>query len=238
MSEVISLTVKDWLLQGWRKFVKHCWPLVGGAVIYFGYSELTSLIFKSLHFGRWIVLWLILLLVINPVLIVGWLFLCLRAVRDQEPGVFDIFRPSERFGRVWLTYFLFTLIMLGGFILLIIPGIIWGIKYGLSLFAIMDKPLKAREAIKFSGKITYGYKGKLLVAGLIIFALGYVAYPTSYVIYHIGHKINPIVLVAGIVLFPVGILIKAWTGAAWAAAYDGIVRARLASEDKPQQEKG
>lgn len=63
------------------------------------------------------------------------------------------------------------LIVLVGVVLFIIPGIIWGLKYSLSMVAILDKRLSPVEAVRFSGKITSGYIGKLFVLFILFFGV-------------------------------------------------------------------
>jgi uncharacterized membrane protein len=63
---------------------------------------------------------------------------------------------------------LYGLIVLGGFLLLIIPGIYWAIKYQFVLQLIVDKKLGPVDALKASGKITYTHKWWLLGFAIIL----------------------------------------------------------------------
>lgn len=68
-------------------------------------------------------------------------------------------------------YFLYALIAGVGFLLLIVPGIIWMIKYQYAVYLIADKGLGPLESLKKSSEITRGVKwelfGFLLLLGLI-----------------------------------------------------------------------
>ena len=77
--------------------------------------------------------------VIGPPLVVGVFFLYLKAVRDEKPNFSVVFAGFSNFGKAWLTVFLYYLIVIGGTFLLVIPGIIWGMRYCLSLFAVLDR---------------------------------------------------------------------------------------------------
>jgi uncharacterized membrane protein len=66
---------------------------------------------------------------------------------------------------------LYGLIVLGGLILLIIPGLIWAIKYSLYPYTIIDKNDRAVQAIKRSGELTSGAKLQLLVFFIILGAI-------------------------------------------------------------------
>ncbi|MBI5410244.1 MAG: hypothetical protein HZA14_12855 [Nitrospirae bacterium] len=59
----------------------------------------------------------------------------------------------------------YALIMLGGFILFIVPGVIWGVKFSLYSYFIVDKGLGPLEALKASGKATEGAKWDLFLLG-------------------------------------------------------------------------
>ena len=56
---------------------------------------------------------------------------------------------------------------MAGFILLIVPGIIWAIKYQFAQYLVIDKGYKPIEAIKKSGQITKDAKWSLLLLGLL-----------------------------------------------------------------------
>lgn len=57
-------------------------------------------------------------------------------------------------------------IVMGGFILFIIPGIIWSIKYQFVPYLIVDKKMSAMDAIKKSGELTNGIKWDLFAYGV------------------------------------------------------------------------
>ncbi|MBU4350794.1 hypothetical protein KKH63_00475 [Patescibacteria group bacterium] len=62
-----------------------------------------------------------------------------------------------------LTSCLYGLIVFGGFLLFIVPGVIWGIKYSQWSYLVIDKGLKPVEAMKESGRITQGSKAKMFL---------------------------------------------------------------------------
>ena len=66
--------------------------------------------------------------------------------------------------------FLMLLIIFGGFILFIIPGLIFSIKYMFTPYLVIDKGMGPIEALKASGKLTDGIKWDLVgfMAAIII----------------------------------------------------------------------
>jgi uncharacterized membrane protein len=66
-------------------------------------------------------------------------------------------------------------IMLGGFLLLIVPGIIWSIKYFFAPYLVVDRKMPVMSAIRESGNITYGSKRELFQFGFLIFSVNLMA---------------------------------------------------------------
>jgi len=66
---------------------------------------------------------------------------------------------------------LYTLIVIGGLILLIIPGIVWSIKYSYFSYGIADKNLGIKASLKYSADLTKDRKWKLLGFFLVLCGL-------------------------------------------------------------------
>ncbi|MDD5085192.1 MAG: hypothetical protein PHE61_04005 [Candidatus Omnitrophica bacterium] len=220
MEQDASLTVGGWFSRGWSTFKKSPKQLIGGSLILTALGLV--LVFIGLVPGGVFVMAAVQIVVL-PVLTVGWCFFCLRIARGESVKVLDVFNAFSCFGRAWTTSILLFLIVLGGIVLLIVPGIIWALKYGLCFFAVMDKNLRAREAIRFSGEITKGHKGKLFMLGLIAYLFGLLAYPFYIGIQGLGEDLGPTFVVAGIVPYLVSVLVVTpWIGATAASAYDSL----------------
>lgn len=75
----------------------------------------------------------------------------------------------------WIA-FLMGIIMMAGFLLLIIPGIIFSIWFSLSLYVFVFEEVKGMKALKRSKELVYGYWwpvfGRLFVFGLCAAVLG------------------------------------------------------------------
>jgi len=90
----------------------------------------------------------------------------LEIVDGKTPRVGDLFTALPRFWSYLGAGFLVGLIMMGGFFLLIIPGIIFGLRYGLAQYAAIEGA-GAIEALRVSARLTDGAKLDLLVFGLL-----------------------------------------------------------------------
>ena len=79
-------------------------------------------------------------------------------------------------------YILYSLLVVAGFILLIVPGVIWMVKYQYVIYFITDRDMEIGEAFKRSSEITNGVKWELFaflillslinLAGVICFFVG------------------------------------------------------------------
>lgn len=88
---------------------------------------------------------------------------------DNGKGEFaDLFSCFPLFFKYLVGTILYGLIILGGTILLIVPGIIWGIKFQFFSYFIVDKRLGPIEALKRSSAITKGAKWDLFLFDLLL----------------------------------------------------------------------
>ena len=112
----------------------------------------------------------------------GLVRISLRLVDGREPRYGDLFGDLTTFWRYVVGNLLFLLIILGGLLLLVVPGIIWSIKYQFAPFLIVDRNIGIKEAFKESAGITSGVKWELVLffllvlginlVGLLAFAIG------------------------------------------------------------------
>jgi len=88
---------------------------------------------------------------------------------DNEKGkLSDLFSQYRLFFKYLATSILYFLIVFGGIILFIIPGIIWSIKFWFFDYFVIDKGLRPMEALKKSSAITQGVKWKLFTFFIVI----------------------------------------------------------------------
>jgi len=106
--------------------------------------------------------------VLSTLISIGLIKIALRFC-DQEKGKFsDLLAHHRLFFKYLSGLILYNLIVLGGLILLIVPGIIWGIKFWFYDYFIVDKGLGPIEALKKSSAITKGAKWNLFIFFLLL----------------------------------------------------------------------
>ena len=100
----------------------------------------------------------------------GFTAMALKQSKNISVRFNDLTAQGGIFIQYILGYILSTIIIVIGFVLLIIPGIIWSIKYMFLSYAIVDnKKLSGREAMKVSKHLTKGVKWKLFGFMIVLF---------------------------------------------------------------------
>ncbi|HEV8354179.1 MAG TPA: YciC family protein [bacterium] len=93
-------------------------------------------------------------------------------VYDARPVSYgDLFSRREVFWRYLGGTILSGLIVALGFLLLIVPGIVWAIKYQFVPYVIVDRGVGATESLRMSARLTDGVKMNLLFFDLALFGV-------------------------------------------------------------------
>jgi hypothetical protein len=93
-------------------------------------------------------------------------------LRDDQPlGDWRLDEMLNGFFPYLLTGVLYMLIVGGGLILLVVPGVIWAVMFGFAGFVVVDRKADPFEALRESRRLTHGRKGALLGFGLLCIAV-------------------------------------------------------------------
>jgi uncharacterized membrane protein len=107
-------------------------------------------------------------------LYVGSALFFINVSRKSNPQIEDLFKGFNSYGASLGSNLLVGLIVVGGMILLIIPGIIWGIQYSMVNYIIADDSnCGGNESLVRSRKMMDGHKAKMFrfmirVMGVVI----------------------------------------------------------------------
>lgn len=149
--------------------------------------------------------------VLGLVMSIGWVKVLLKLVRDQEPDVSELFTNWQYVISYLLGSLCYALAVLGGLVLLIIPGIIFMIMFSMYTWLIVDKDMGPIQALNHSRAITKGSRGRLCIFGFICL----------------------LVNLAGLLCLIVGVAVTIWiTMIASAYVYDRLANA--SSEPSPE----
>jgi hypothetical protein len=131
---------------------------------------------------------------------VNWVFL--KAVRREKIEIKDMFSVFERnYWNAVIASLVTTIIIIIGFFMLIVPGIIFACRLAFVPFLVLDEKMEAMEALKASWAMTKGH-------GWSIFFMALLAI---------------LIVIAGLIVLIFGVLISVmWIGAAFAVLYYSV----------------
>ena len=129
-----------------------------------------------------------------------WVFL--KAVRREKIQIKDMFVVFERnYWNAVIAGLVTGIIIVIGFIMLIVPGIIFACRLAFVPYLVIDKNMEAMEALKASWAMTKGH-------GWSIFFMGFLAF---------------FIIIAGLIVLIFGVIISAlWISAAFAVLYHSV----------------
>ncbi len=96
----------------------------------------------------------------------GTIQLSLTAARGGPPQVMQVFSGGSAYLRLLGTNLLVTLAILGGFLLLIVPGIILALGFSMAPYYAVDAGMGPVEAMKASWNAMNGHKANMFLYGL------------------------------------------------------------------------
>lgn len=177
-------SIREAVKVGWNKMKNNFWKVVGLMVV----MILPSLVMQlagtvsedaGLVTSIFFFLFFVGLYVVTLIIQIGGTKLFFRISDGESPELKEAFSAYGIFWKYIGTSILYCLIVLGGLILLVIPGLIWLVKYSFAPLLVIDKGLSPKVALKESGVMTHGIKWRLvglfLVLGLVTI-LGYLAF--------------------------------------------------------------
>jgi len=170
--------------------------LLGAVVL--GNVVLGNILFHDVLLG--VVLFAYALLIAGPIEY-GAASAYLKAARGDKLEIKDMFTVFRNYWNAVLANLLVDIIVVVGFILLIVPGIVFACKLAFVHYLVVDEKMGAIEAIKGSWRMTNGHAWQVFLIGLL-------AIPIS---------------IAGLICFGVGIIIAVmWVSLAFASLYHAI----------------
>jgi uncharacterized membrane protein len=163
-----SLDISGALNAGWRGFVANIVPLiVVGLVVWVVtgtinlWADRTTGVVQGL-------LGLVSFFVGQLVAIL-WIAIALAVIDGREINLDTLMPSGATFVSYIIASFLFSLMLGIGLLLLVIPGIIIALAFGLYGWALVDKGLDPIEALRHSARITRGHRWQLL--GFVLVAI-------------------------------------------------------------------
>lgn len=92
----------------------------------------------------------------------GFTTILLKASKNESYVFSDFFSRFDLFPSYFCAYVLNVLAIFVGILLVVIPGIIFALKFSMYRFFVLEDSLDGIEALKKSNQITYGHKWHIL----------------------------------------------------------------------------
>lgn len=163
------LNISAAINYGWEKFKTMPGYFIGLVAIVFLISILPS-IFQSalgdMKFAAMVAYFagIVLQLIVS----LGLIKVLIAIYNGVKPKYGMLFDEANKIGRYFIASILYGLIVVGGLLLFIVPGIIWSIKYKFYPYFIVEKNAGIWESMMLSGKATDGNKWTLLGLGIVL----------------------------------------------------------------------
>lgn len=214
MKQYFSLqpTIRDSFGYGWKKMFEKAFLTLLLAVIIVGLlNGPMSASWKSDGFDWLNLFWLLPVAFIglaytflfNPVIDYGERYLFLKAIRDEETDLMILFEGFKtKYFKIVLANLIVIALVIVGFVLLVVPGIIVLVRLVFVPFLVMDKNLEPMEAVEKSWQMTRGYGWKIFGMGLL----------------------SVLIIIAGLLVFFFGVIISfMWIHSAFATLYQTLL---------------
>jgi predicted nucleic-acid-binding protein len=105
--------------------------------------------------------------ILSMIVGMGFIKIALKFYDKQKADFDDLFSCAKQFFPYLLSAILMTLAVIGGIIVLIVPGIILGLQLQFFAYFIVDKKTGPMQALKESSRITRGQKWQLFLFALL-----------------------------------------------------------------------
>ena len=169
-----SFSKKEALAFGWQRFKERPFFLVGLVLLTTIISGITGSVADQIDSGAASAIVNLLDFAIQIIIGMGMTLILLRVYDQVETDYGDIVEPLRLFWKYLVMTVLVLAVVLLGFVIFIIPGIIAAIALSFASYLIIDRNMGPIESIKESLNITHGHRWNLFIFGLIVFFLNIV----------------------------------------------------------------
>ncbi|MEK7556829.1 MAG: hypothetical protein AAB538_02525 [Patescibacteria group bacterium] len=155
-----KVKIGDAFRFGWQIFKSNIWFLIGVTLVQFLLPRLASPFMDTENEAMRFTI-LVISVGLSMLLSIGAIKIALALVDGKRPEFAELFRHYRFIARYFGLSLIYSVIITAGFVLLIIPGIYWALKYQFAAYFVVDKNLGVFEAFHRSADITRGVKWPL-----------------------------------------------------------------------------
>jgi uncharacterized membrane protein len=162
---------KEAIKYGWSIMKDNLWYFVGILIVAWLVTGIPGTLadhFQKHDMGALASLFHLITIVLRVIISIGMIKIALKFLAGEKPEFGELFRFQGNFWRMLGGSILYGLIVIAGFILLIVPGIYWTIKFQWFGYCIVDQKLGPINALKKSAAMTQTVKWQLLGFSLVL----------------------------------------------------------------------
>ncbi|MDH4212038.1 MAG: hypothetical protein OEV79_11385 [candidate division WOR-3 bacterium] len=165
-----DFSVEEALQYGWNIMKDNIWFFLGVLIVAWALAGVPHIIANilqresiGLSFFFRIIAW-----VADVIVSIGLISIALKFLDNQDPKFEDLFSFKPYFWKYLGASILTGLIVWIGFLLLIVPGIYWALKFQFFGYFVVEQGRDPVEAMRMSSRITHTVKWKLFGFGLVL----------------------------------------------------------------------
>lgn len=162
-----AFSKKEALQLGWNTMKTNVGFFIGLLLIVWAISVIPGIINNFVKVTAVALIVAIVFRFIQWFLEIGLIKISLAFVDGRTPVLPELFSGKEVYWKYVGGTVLYGLIVFGGILLLIVPGIIWSIQFFFYSYLIVEKGMSPIDALKASSAMTKGHKWELFLFGLV-----------------------------------------------------------------------
>lgn len=166
-----TFSIKEAVSYGWNTTIKNFWFLLSLVLIQIAIGSTFSYSAEILQNSSFSFVLSIGQMVVNVIISIGIINILLKMYDGEKGDYNELFTKSNLFWQYLGAQVLYGLLVLAGFLLLIVPGFYWGVKYMFVQYLIIDKNLGIKESFHQSGELTFEVKWRLILFDLALFGI-------------------------------------------------------------------
>lgn len=165
-----DFVIEEALQYGWNVMKANFWFFVGVLIVAWAIAGVPHIIASVLQeeSAGLSLLFRIIGWVADIIVSIGLITIALKFLDDKEPKFEDLFSFKPLFWKYLGASILTGLVVWAGFILLIIPGIYWALKFQFFGYFVVEQGCDPVEAMRKSSRITKSMKWKLFGFGIVL----------------------------------------------------------------------
>lgn len=167
---IMKLAKKELITQAWALTKKHYFSLLGTVALVFVISGVLNGLQSELEKESTILGFVLGLavFVVSALLQLGIARVALRVADGEEPALEQLFADAHRLLPMIGATIIYTVVIIVGFLLLIVPGVIWAIRYSQYPYVLLDGRTGALASLSESARLTKGRVWQLFLLGLLM----------------------------------------------------------------------